>query len=336
MHQTATSISNGLPHIKSYRQQIEDTILTVLRDLPEPPELYEPFRYSMAKPGKYMRPLMTMLSSALRAEASREALYAGIAIEIMHTFTLVHDDIMDKSPLRRGMPSVHTKWDESTAILSGDVMMGVAYQLLLDNVRSPQLAAVLRSFTKGFIEVCEGQALDVAFGTRENITMDEYLLMIEKKTARLPEIAAQIGAILAEASDVEQAAISTFAREAGIAFQIQDDLLDLTADQLELGKKVGQDILEGKKTYLIVRSIEKAVLPSDRELFQRFLQHKGLAEDEISTMRDVIQRLGVFEDAEREVQRRFEIALHSLDILPEGIAKSGLRALVEQLRVRKK
>ncbi len=320
-----------------YQNRIRETITTLMAGLPMPPELYDPFRYAMEQPGKYMRPLMTMLGSALHDEPSDEALYAGVAVEIMHTFTLVHDDIMDKSPLRRGRASVHTKWDESTAILSGDAMMGVAYKLLLEHTHSQSVVEVLRVFTQGFIEVCEGQALDVAYATRPAITMEEYLCMIEKKTARLPETAAVIGALLAGADDEQCTALRTYAREAGIAFQIQDDLLDVVADQAELGKKIGQDLLEGKRTYLIVRSLEVAQKTEHIDMLQAYVRNRGISESEVPGFTDMMRELGVFADATKAIEQGFAASEMALEhISASSIARQGFTLLNQQLRGRRK
>ncbi len=323
--------------LNDFREQLRNTLHTVLPEFTHPHELYLPFHYVMHLEGKYMRPLITMLCAHLKEGTLHESLYAGLALEIMHTFTLVHDDIMDKSPLRRGQPSVHQKWNESTAILSGDVMMGVAYELLLQHVRAEHVAPVLKIFTRGFIDVCEGQALDMSFAERAQVSMDEYLVMIEKKTARLPQTAARIGAVLAELDEAQTEAVAEFALQTGIAFQIQDDVLDLQADQAELGKRVGQDVLEGKQTYLIVQLLHCVPKDSDDySLLQRFLDEKGLPESMLDELRQLMQRYGVFASAELEISRRYDIALSALDALPDGKAKNGLQLLTHTLGERRK
>ncbi len=321
---------------ESYQKSIQSALDEVLKDLNQPDALYEPIRYTMAAKGKRFRPLMTVLSAAVWGKNFDAALYAGIAIEIMHNFTLVHDDIMDRAHLRRGNPTVHKKWNESTAILSGDAMMGIAYRIIVRHTPIEYLAEVMELFTAGFIEVCEGQAMDIQFSQDASVSLDDYMLMIEKKTARLPEIAAVIGARLGGASAEEALLIREFALKAGIAFQIQDDLLDLTADQAELGKTIGQDLVEGKKTFMILRMKEAVQTEADKDLMNRFFANRGVMIEEVDAMREAMQRCGVLDETREFIRRQFDASLSALEQVRCNDASDDLRSLVAMLLARKK
>ena len=322
--------------MESMRKAIDDELGQAIERYVSPATLYEPFAYSMAGSGKRVRPMMTIFAAQMYGFEGRSSMQAALAIEIMHTLTLVHDDIMDKAELRRGSPTVHRKWNEATAILCGDVMMGIAYRLLADSSPPDVVAQVISLFTEGFIEVCEGQAMDLDFAVRRDVTMADYMLMIEKKTARLPEIAAAIGAVLGGAPSSDIPIVRGFAREAGLAFQMQDDLLDLTADQTELGKTVGQDIVEGKKTYMILRTEDLAAEDGDRELIRRFYDFNGLPTQDVQAMRSLMQRLGVFEETRATIEMHFAKAHDLLSRLPAGMGRDNLEELVRTLHDRKK
>lgn len=322
--------------LEKLRQDIDEELRAVLDRYQRPTSLYEPFAYSMKGSGKRIRPMMTILTAAVYGYQSKAALQAGLAIEIMHTLTLVHDDIMDKAELRRGSLTVHRKWNDATAILCGDVMMGIAYRLLLESSPPSVVAEVMSLFTEGFIEVCEGQAMDLDFASRRDVTIADYMLMIEKKTARLPEIAATIGAVIAGAPTEDLPVVRQFAREAGLAFQMQDDLLDILADQTELGKTIGQDIVEGKKTYMILRTEDLAFSDEDRSLIRRFYDNDGLPPQEVNAMRTVMERLGVFRETREQIEMHFSRADELLHRLPEGPGRDDLKVLVGTLHDRRK
>lgn len=220
-----------------------------------PHSLYDPVNYIMSGGGKRIRPLMTMIACETFGGSAEDALDAAVAMEILHNFTLVHDDIMDNADTRRGRDTVHKKWDVNSAILVGDELIGLSYRSLL-KTESVRIAEVVRAFTDGVIEVCEGQALDKEFETNDNVSLNDYLLMIRKKTAELLKTSAVVGAIIGNANSHEMESINSYSENLGLAFQIQDDLLDVTAVESEFGKKIGGDILERKKTYLYVKSLE--------------------------------------------------------------------------------
>lgn len=319
-----------------FQQQIEETLTSVFAPrLPE--SLYHPITYLFEGGGKRLRPILTMLSAGAVGGDPKLALPSGVAMEILHNFTLVHDDIMDKSPIRRGRETIHKRWNESTAILSGDVMLGIAYHLLLVTTdKMENFPKILTAFTHGLIEVCEGQATDLDFQHVGAVPMAEYLTMIEKKTARLLEMSAVIGGLIGNATEDQLHHLHQFALHLGLAFQIQDDLLDLTAEQHELGKFIGQDIVEGKKTYLIIRATEKARSPEHLHLMQRFYEEKGLGAEHIDTMKSMMSELGVFTDAQLEVNRHLEAAINSINSLPQNYYSQMLAWLIDMLNQRKK
>ncbi|MBC8153884.1 MAG: polyprenyl synthetase family protein [Bacteroidetes bacterium] len=222
-----------------------------------PPELYDPIRYIMSLGGKRMRPMMTLMAAYLFTDDWRKAVKPALAVEVFHNFTLMHDDIMDQAPLRRGQPTVHEKWNHNTAILSGDVMLVNAYELLAD-IETPHLRRVLTRFNRVAAEVCEGQQLDMNFETRWDVAESEYIGMIKLKTSVLLGFALELGGILAGAD----AGSTDHLREAGInigiGFQLKDDLLDVYGDPAKFGKQVGGDILANKKTFLLIEALEQA------------------------------------------------------------------------------
>ena len=223
----------------------------------KPGSLYEPCSYILNGGGKRIRPFLVLISAKAVGSEFNKVYNAAIAVEILHNFTLVHDDIMDNSDKRRGRQTLHKKYDISTAILSGDNLVALAYENLLKDCYE-NINSVVSIFTKGVVEVCEGQSLDKEFELRKSVSIPEYKRMIYKKTAALIETCCSIGAQLANADQKQLKAVSDFGRNLGMAFQIQDDLLDITAKESEFGKLIGGDLIEGKKTYLFLRALEKA------------------------------------------------------------------------------
>lgn len=221
----------------------------------EPKSLYEPIQYILNLGGKRLRPVLTLMTSNIFNVDYKDALNAALSIELFHNFSLIHDDIMDDAPLRRGQQTVHEKWDVNTGILSGDAMLIMAYQLF-ENYEANTFQALAKLFSKTAIEVCEGQQYDVDFEIRNDVTIPEYLKMIEYKTAVLVGAAMKMGAIVAGASRTDQNNIYEFGKNLGIAFQLQDDYLDAFGDPKTFGKQVGGDIIENKKTYLYLKALE--------------------------------------------------------------------------------
>ena len=235
----------------------------------EPKGLYEPIDYILGLGGKRLRPVLALMTADIFNGDYKKALNAALSVEVFHNFSLVHDDIMDDAPLRRGEKTVHEKWDINTGILSGDAMLIMAYQLF-ENYESTTFQSLAKLFGKTALEVCEGQQYDVDFETRNDVTIPEYLKMIEYKTAVLVGAAMKMGAIVAHASEDDQNNIYEFGRNLGIAFQLQDDYLDAFGDPKTFGKQVGGDIIENKKTYLYLKALEFSNESDRLELSQLF------------------------------------------------------------------
>lgn len=279
----------------------------------EPQHLYAPIKYGLEEGGKRIRPTLLMLTYNLYAEDIERAVVPAMAVEIFHNFTLLHDDIMDNAAVRRGRPSVPAKWGDNIAILSGDAMLILAYTYL-QRTRSERLSQIFEQFNKMAAEVCEGQQFDMDFETQQSVSVEEYMRMIELKTAALLAGSAEIGAILAGASDNDCSNLYDFAREIGLAFQLQDDLLDSYGDE-QLGKKIGGDILEGKKTILMIEAFSRAN-EEQCEVLRTTHLRKDLSDTEkISTIKALYDELGVPERVEQQIAQRFQKALSILDML---------------------
>ncbi len=301
-----------------------------------PKELYEPIGYMMALGGKRLRPLLTLLGYSLWKDKAEPALKAAMAVEVFHNFTLMHDDIMDRAPLRRGQATVHEKWNENTAILSGDVMLIKAYDLLLES--PPELLKnILRKFNRCAAEVCEGQQLDMNFESRQQVNQEEYLHMIKLKTAVLLGFSLELGALLAGAPERASEQLYQFGVNMGIGFQLQDDLLDVYADQDKFGKQVGGDILSNKKTFLLINALAKAKGEAASKL-QTWLEKENYApQEKVSAVTAIYEQLGIRELTETKMNEYFNAAFDALGQLevPEE-RKSLLNSFVHQLIMRDK
>lgn len=300
----------------------------------EPVRLYAPIKYGLEMGGKRIRPTLLMLTYNLYAEDIERALMPAMAVEIFHNFTLLHDDIMDNAAVRRGRPSVHAKWGANVAILSGDAMLILAYSYL-QRTNSERLSAIFERFNKMAAEVCEGQQFDMDFETQQKVSVVDYMRMIELKTAALLAGSAIIGALLAGASDNDCQHLYNFAREVGLAFQLQDDLLDSYGDE-RLGKKIGGDILEGKKTILMIEAFSRAN-EEQREILRTTHQRKDLSDAEkISKIKALYDELGVPERVEQQIAQKFQKALSILDTLEVPMERTvELRRYAENLVGRK-
>lgn len=221
----------------------------------EPSGLYQPIDYILGLGGKRLRPVLTLMTSDIFGGSYKDAFHAALAVEVFHNFTLIHDDIMDDAPLRRGKETVHEKWDLNTGILSGDAMLILAYKLF-ESYGSETFKSLVELFSKTALEVCEGQQYDIDFETRTDVAVSEYLKMIEFKTSVLVAAAMKMGAIVANSSEQDQNKIYEFGKNLGIAFQLQDDFLDAFGNPESFGKQVGGDIIENKKTYLYLKALE--------------------------------------------------------------------------------
>mgnify|MGYP000604189292 FL=1 len=237
-----------------------------------PKNLYEPLDYILKLGGKRMRPILTLMAADIFSGAYQKAMPAALAVEVFHNFTLIHDDIMDAAPLRRGKATVHEKWDVNTGILSGDAMLILAYQFF-ENYEPIVFQKLAKLFSKTALEVCDGQQLDVDFETRNDVTIDEYIDMIRLKTSVLVAAALKMGAIVAEANEEDADLIYDFGLNLGLAFQLQDDYLDTFGDPATFGKQIGGDIIENKKTYLYLKSLAIAN-EEDRKRLREFYDQK--------------------------------------------------------------
>jgi geranylgeranyl diphosphate synthase type II len=276
----------------------------------EPANLYDPLRYFLTLGGKRMRPILTMLGAELFDVNGKKALNAAIAIEIFHNFSLIHDDIMDEAPLRRKQQTVHTKWNTNIAILSGDVLLVKAYQEICKQ-EAKVLPRLLEIFNRTAIEVCEGQQLDMDFETRNNVSISEYIEMIRLKTSVLLGCALEMGAVVAEAKKEDQELIYTFGEHIGVAFQIQDDILDLYADPEKFGKQVGGDVLANKKTLLLLKAYELATPAEIEELNQ--LKSESNQTLKIDSTRNLFDKLGIREASRAMMDEHYVIALNALE-----------------------
>jgi len=260
----------------------------------QPEELYEPIRYIMGLGGKRLRPLLVVLAYRLYHNESKldKIMDPALAVEVFHNFTLMHDDIMDEAPLRRGEPTVHKKWNANIAILSGDVMMVKAYELLL-NVSQDKLPTVIRAFNKCAVEVCEGQQWDMNYESKEHVSEEEYLRMIRLKTAVLLGFSLQLGGILAGAPEKDSQHLYNFGVNIGISFQLKDDLLDVYADQAKFGKQVGGDIIANKKTFLLIEALEKAD-PKQRAELEDWMSRIAFdKEDKVEAVKRIYDKLDI-------------------------------------------
>lgn len=299
-----------------------------------PVELYEPMQYALTMGGKRIRPLLALMACDMFGAEASKAIPAALALEMFHNFTLVHDDIMDDAPLRRGKETVYKKWNQNVGILSGDAMLAMAFEILNDS-EEIHLKQLVRLLSKVAIEVCEGQQFDMNFETRENVTIAEYLNMIRLKTAVLAASSLLAGAIVAGADEYSKTEIYKFGENLGVAFQIKDDILDVYSDESKFGKKKGGDILSCKKTFLYLKAFELADKETNLKLKKSF-SDTGLADDiRIAKVIEVYDELKVKELAEAEMTGYYQNALQHLKNLSIAeAAKTELFLIAEQLMVR--
>lgn len=280
----------------------------------EPKGLYQPIQYILNLGGKRLRPVLTLLTAEIFNGHYKEALNAALSVEVFHNFSLVHDDIMDDAPLRRGHQTVHEKWNVNTGILSGDAMLIMAYQLF-ENYHADTFQALAKLFSKTALEVCEGQQYDVDFETRSDVAINEYLKMIEYKTAVLVGAAMKMGAIVANASVEDQDTIYEFGKNLGIAFQLQDDYLDAFGDPKTFGKQVGGDIIENKKTYLYIKALEFSESETKLKLANLFSTTLDSNEAKIETVKAIFVDSGAAEASKKAIQDYTDKAFNVLETL---------------------
>ena len=299
----------------------------------EPYGLYEPIEYTLAAGGKRVRPQLAMIASQLFGGKDEEVLPAALALEVFHNFTLLHDDVMDKADVRRGRPTVHVKWNENTAILSGDQMLIEAYKLL-SGVPADKLPKVLQLFNKMATEICEGQQYDVDFESQAHVTIEEYLKMIRLKTAVLLATALKMGSYIADASAEQQDMLYEFGIHIGLAFQIQDDILDVWGNPETFGKAVGGDISCNKKTFVALTAMQLADSATRKELEQWFSQTLLDNTEKIAAVKVLYEQVGTRTKCEEAVEQHTTQALHLLKLLPQNQATEHLRQLANKLNTR--
>lgn len=301
-----------------------------------PLELYEPIRYIMNLNGKRIRPLMAILAYRLFRDDIDEIVGASLAIEMFHNFTLMHDDIMDKAPIRRGFPTVHEKWNSNTAILSGDAMMIKAYDQLLA-IDPLLLPHVIREFNDCAIKVCEGQQLDMNYELLATVSEEQYIQMISLKTAALIGFSLNFGGILACASPSDCRLLKEFGYYMGLGFQLMDDLLDVYADKDKFGKQVGGDIIANKKTYLLIKALECAG-KEDRGSLEQWISKKEFdSAEKVASVVEIYDRLNIKAVTEKAIGAYFRDGLARLDAVSAADEKkTDLKKLVHYLIYRDK
>ncbi len=325
---------------KTLQSYLED-ISGEIRKLPldgEPGELYKPVSYCLENGGKRIRPLMTLLGCELLGGDVKRAMPPALGLELFHNFTLMHDDIMDGAPVRRGKPTIHKKWSINTAILSGDVLFALACRYI-SKVPDSALRSVLDLFHQTVTEVCEGQQYDMVFETKKDVSVDEYVRMIRLKTAVLPAACLKTGAILAGAREVEQQKLYRFGEYIGLAFQLRDDWLDVYSDSTEFGKQTGGDIISNKKTWLYIQALAMAGAKQKEFLLDAF-NRPGSVDDntgKVEAVKKVYDSLGIGELAQEQMKEYYSKAFGYLDIVcvPDS-GKENLRELAKNLFDRKK
>lgn len=315
----------------------QDIVTQHFKDLAlknEPLNLYDPIRYILSLGGKRLRPVLTLMAAEVFDADCKKALAAATAVEVFHNFSLIHDDIMDDAPLRRGHETVHEKWNINTGILSGDAMLILAYQYFeaYEPIIFNELAKL---FSKTALEVCEGQQYDVDFETRDDVMIAEYLKMIEYKTAVLVGAAMKMGAIVAETTTENANSIYDFGLNLGIAFQLQDDYLDAFGNPETFGKQVGGDIIENKKTYLYLKAIEFASANQKEQLLHLFSIQPNDNTDKINSVKEIFNQVGASEATQNAIESYTLKALETLEKMNIGNDKKEiLKAFAQNLMSR--
>ena len=302
-----------LPMVQNYALLLEREIKKQ-RYGKQPVSLYEPIRYLMALGGKRLRPMLTLLAYALYKPDVKRIVPYAVAVEGFHNFTLMHDDIMDKAPLRRGHQTVHEKWNVNTAILSGDVMLVKVYDILV-GVEADKLKQILTAFNRCASAVCEGQQWDMEFETQENVSEMQYLNMIKLKTAALLGFSLEFGAMLADASAEDCKALRDFGINIGLGFQLKDDLLDAYADSKKFGKQVGGDIIANKKTFLLIKSLELANRKQRQELKHWLSATKFNKTEKVNAVKEIYNALSIPKLAEKKINGYFKKGFATLSSL---------------------
>lgn len=318
---------------KQLEEIIENAILN-LKFPDQPKELYQPMVYAMSSTAKRVRPVLMLMTCDMLEGDIQEALNPAIGIEIFHNFTLLHDDIMDNAPIRRSRKTVHEKWNKNIAMLSGDALFIYAVQLFKD-VRKDILPKVLEVFTENAIIVCEGQQIDMNFEKSDNISINDYLKMIESKTAALLGCCLQIGALIADAADDTSNKLFDFGKNLGIGFQLKDDLLDIYGNQERFGKKSGGDIIADKKTFLLLKAKELADKKTLIELDNLFSKNHIKEDEKIQGVKNIYDHLNIEAITQKEIDKHFDFAVSSLNkVSVNESRKKELKLFVQNLVTR--
>ncbi len=296
--------------LKKYNQVLQEYLDSAVAQK-EPRQLYDPIKYILSLGGKRLRPVLTLMVCDFFGTDFKKAIHAALAVELFHNFSLIHDDIMDNAPLRRGQKTVHEKWDVNTAILSGDAMLILAYRFF-ENYEPKMFQELARLFSETALQVCEGQQHDMDFETRDDVTLVEYIKMIDHKTAVLLGAAMKMGAIVAEVSESDKDKIYQFGRNLGIAFQLQDDYLDVFGNPETFGKQVGGDIIANKKTFLYLMAIGQGSSVQAEELEHLFSINPKDPTDKISTVKEIFLTSGAAEATRDEIEK---YSIHAYSIL---------------------
>ena len=320
--------------IYQYQEFISDYLQSQY-ETKEPKNLYDPIHYILGLGGKRMRPVLTLMSAEVFDADYKKALPAALAVEVFHNFSLIHDDIMDDAPLRRGNETVHEKWDINTGILSGDAMLILAYQYF-EKYEPSVFRDLAKLFSKTALEVCEGQQWDVDFETRDDVSIPDYLKMIEYKTAVLVAAAMKMGAIIAETSEENSNLIYDFGLNLGLAFQLQDDYLDAFGNPETFGKQVGGDIIENKKTYLYLKAYEFASKEQAEQLTHLFSIHPEDNSEKINSVKEIFLATGAAFETKKAIQEFTLKAFETLQkISIDNEKKEILQSFGENLMGRK-
>lgn len=315
-------------------KEIQDTVKELFEKenfIQQPKELYEPIDYTLALGGKRLRPTLLLASCDMFGGDISQVSSAAVGIEVFHNFTLLHDDLMDKSPLRRGKETVYRRWNENTAILSGDTMFALAYRYFLRQWH-PNMEAILKTFTETAIGVCDGQQYDMNFETQSDVSIPDYMKMIELKTAILLAGAMKIGALYANASEKDIDTLYRAGISIGLAFQLQDDLLDAYGDVEVFGKQTGTDIKDNKKTYLYLKALQDADNTQQQTLRQLFDTTPDNADEKIKTVIGIYNQLNIKQKVEQEIDHLFDGGLkliNAISIAEER--KTTLKQIINQL-----
>lgn len=314
-------------------EKIDQRLIQLLKGK-QPKSLYDPCAYVLKSGGKHLRGYLVLLSTKVVGGKYSQAYHASLSVEILHSFTLVHDDIMDNADKRRGVAALHVKYDINTAILAGDSLIAVAYENLLRDCRN-NTVSILSTFNQSVIDVCEGQSLDKEFEERLDVSIPDYIQMIEKKTGALIQMCCSIGSKISSGNKEQVKALEKYGKNLGLAFQLKDDLLDIVGDTKQFGKNVGGDLIEGKKTYMLLKALELASKKDKIEL-NKIIRNSGIKREEINKYKELYLKYDVFEIALQEIKQYTDRAINALKVLPDSIEKEKLIWLAQLLIKRNK